>query len=595
MSEFRPTRALRTLTLLKQIPKFEEMSLGPDGRLKRDGLELHMNDYCRRGARTAIDLARASGGTCTAMPLGPASAQTVLREAILAGAESGLHIVGDAFAGSDTFATASALAAAIRSQDPFDAVFCGRNSVDADTGQVPAQLAQLLDWPLLTGVREIRLEGETVYALLEHDDEWVQVQVELPAVISCAERLCDPVKIKDPELWATVDARHISELTPENLGPGPWGSAGSPTWVGNVKLLAHARQKEKLGGVERDQIERVIDALRERGAFDFAASDATVGRVREASSAPQRRLAVLAEQGRARVTRELLGEAAEIANRVQAVVLSVGGDLEEPALLRSWGADEVLELRGSTQDEDVAAALAEPLASFWAVLAPGTARGRELASRLSARWGAGLTGDAVELAVHDDRLIALKPAFGGQLVAEIGCSSPTQMATLRPGVLALRAPRAAEPIPVHSLDVAAQSRLRVEKRWRDDDADELANAEFVIGVGQGVDTADYPLLERWAAELGAVLCATRKVTDQGWMPRARQVGITGHCISPKLYIGIGTSGKFNHTVGVRRAGTNVGINPDPDCPLWDWCDIGLVGDWKAAFERLVPRLRAEIR
>jgi electron transfer flavoprotein alpha subunit len=597
MNKFNPSRPLRVLTLLKQIPKFEEMALGSDGRLQRDGLELHMNDYCRRGARTAIDLARASDGSCTAMTLGPASAESVLREAILAGADTGLHLVGDAFAGSDTLATASALAAAVRRRGDFDAIFCGRNSVDADTGQVPAQLAELLGWPLLTGVREFKLEGETVHALLEHDDEWSRTEVELPAVISCAERLCDPVKIKDPVQWATVDASLISKLTPEDLGPGPWGSTASPTWVGNVKLLEDSRAREKLDGVGAQPIERLLEVLRKRNALEVERSDTTAGQVRErlgVSHPDARLIVVLAEPKRARVTRELLGEAAAVAGSVDGRVVVVGGDLAEPETLCAWGADEILELTGSSCEEDVAAALAEPLRSAWAVLAPGTAWGREIASRLSARHAAGLTGDAVELAVHDNRLIALKPAFGGQLVAEIGCSSSMQMATVRPGVLTLREPRTAGSIPRRPLDVTSRSRLRILERWREDDADELANANFVIGVGQGVDPGDYPQLEAWAEEMGAVLCATRKVTDQGWMPRARQVGITGHCIAPRLYIGIGTSGKFNHTVGVRRAGTNVGINPDPDCSLWDWCDIGLVGDWKQAFERLVPKIVAEL-
>ncbi|MCY4193290.1 MAG: FAD-binding protein, partial [bacterium] len=82
----------------------------------------------------------------------------------------------------------------------------------------------------------------------------------------------------------------------------------------------------------------------------------------------------------------------------------------------------------------------------------------------------------------------------------------------------------------------------------------------------------------------------RKVTDHGWMPRARQVGITGHSISPRLYLAVGTSGKFNHTVGVRNAGTVVGVNPDPDAPLWDVADIGFVGAWAEVLDALIPRL-----
>lgn len=134
--------------------------------------------------------------------------------------------------------------------------------------------------------------------------------------------------------------------------------------------------------------------------------------------------------------------------------------------------------------------------------------------------------------------------------------------------------------------------MQVEERWRDDDADTLINAQVVIGVGRGVDPEDYPVIDGLADRIGAVTCATRKVTDEGWMPRARQVGITGHTIAPHLYIAVGTSGKFNHMIGVRSAGTIVGINPDPKCELWDWCDVGVIAEWHDVLESLVERLSA---
>ena len=117
-----------------------------------------------------------------------------------------------------------------------------------------------------------------------------------------------------------------------------------------------------------------------------------------------------------------------------------------------------------------------------------------------------------------------------------------------------------------------------------------ATAPVVVSIGQGVDPVDLPEIRRLSGLLGAELCATRKVTDAGWLPRARQVGITGHALAPRLCIAIGTSGKFNHSVGLRGAGTVVGINPDPDCELWGWCDVGMVADWRDAFEPLVERL-----
>jgi len=576
-------RPLRIATLVKQIPKFEEMRLGDDGRLVRDGVELHMNDYCRRAVRTGCDLAEATGGTCTAITLGPPEAHTVLREAILCGCAGGLHVSDPAFAGSDTLATARALAGALEAHGPWDLVLCGRNSVDADTGQVPAQVAELLGLPFLSGVRELDLVKGTVRVLLEHDDEWVRAEVDLPAVLSCAERLCDPCKIKEPEAWATADARLLTSITAAEIGPGLWGQAGSPTSVGEVRVLEVPRTGERLEGAGVEQVDRVVEVLRDRGAL--VADDRPSDRVPEPSP-DGHEVVVLVEPDRERVAAELLAVAAGLGGRVTAIGIGAAADLS------ARGADRVLNVDGTLHEDDLAALLAQRLADDppWAVLVPGTAWGRHVASRLAARLCAGLTGDAVGLERRGDRLVALKPAFGGRLVAEITCSSPIQMATVRPGVLPLPEPRGPRRIEVEHLRGDVRGRVRVLERWRDDDADLLANAEVVVGVGVGVDPDDLPLVRQCAKDLGAELCATRKVTDAGWMPRARQVGITGHSIAPRLYVAIGISGRFNHTIGVRQAGTIVGINTDPNCELWEGCDIGLVADWREALPALVERL-----
>ena len=576
-------RPLRITALVKQIPKFEEMRLGDDGRLVRSGVELHMNDYCRRAVRVGCNLAEASGGTCTAITLGPPGAHTVLREAILCGCAAGLHVSDPAFAGSDTLATARALAGALEVHGPWDLVLCGRNSVDADTGQVPAQVAELLGLPFLSGVRELDLVDGTVHVLLEHDDEWVRAEVALPAVLSCAERLCDPCKVKEPEAWATVDARLLTTITATEIGPGPWGQAGSPTSVGEVRVLEVPRTGERLQGAGTGQVDRVVEVLRDRGAL--VADDRPPGRVPEPSAGGPE-VVVLVEPDRQRVTAELLGSAAGLGSRVTAIGIGATGELSKR------GADRVLGVDGTPHEDDLAALLADHLAVDppWALLAPGTAWGRHVTSRLAARLGAGLIGDAVGIERRDDRLVALKPAFGGRLVAEITCSSPIQMATVRPGVLPLPEPRGPRRIEVEHLHGDVRGQVRVLERWRDDDADLLANADVVVGVGVGVDPEDLPLVRQCAEDLGAELCATRKVTDAGWMPRARQVGITGHSIAPRLYIAIGISGRFNHTIGVRQAGTIVGVNTDPDCEFWEGCDIGLVADWREALPALVERL-----
>ena len=599
----RPTRPLRIVALVKQIPKFQEMQLGADGRLVRDGLELHMNDYCRRGVRAGCDLAEATGGTCTAITLGPNSADSILREAILCGCAEGIHVTDPVFAGSDTLATARALVAALEATGPWDLVLCGRNSVDADTGQVPAQVAELLDLPLLVGARELGLrttgdESTGLSALLEHDDEWLRVEVDLPAVVSCAERLCDPCKVKEPEAWATVDAERIRRLGPTDLGDGPWGTAASPTMVGEVRGLDVNRSGECLDGATPTHLDRVAEVVRSRGALtpaNPALTDATATAEvsRPSGSGDGGDVVVVGEPGRARTTAELLGAAAGLAESIGGRAILTIEAVEDWEAISGQGADRVIRHADVTGAAEVARMLASHFTKSppWAVLAPSTAWGREVAARLAARMGAGLTGDAVGLEVRDARLVALKPAFGGRLVAEITCASSTQLATVRAGVLPVARPRPIGPFGADRLVPPGDEPLvRVLERWRDDDSNLLATAPVVVSIGQGVDPTDLSEIRRLTELLGAELCATRKVTDAGWLPRARQVGITGHAIAPRLCIAIGTSGKFNHTVGLQGAGTVVGINPDPDCELWDWCDVGMVADWRDAFEPLVERL-----
>ncbi len=595
---------MRIATLVKQIPAFEEMHLGPDGRLARAGHELEMNPYCRRAVAQAVELAAAVGdGTVTVFTLGPPSADDVLREAIAWGTENavpvdGVLITDPAFAGSDTLATARALAAAITREGPFDLVLLGRNSVDADTGQVGPELAELLDLPFATGVRHLSVNGSTFHLRCEHDDSWVQLEIDLPLVASCAERLIDPCKVP-PEGRASVDPGKIRVVTADDLGPGPWGEDASPTRVGPVRVLEVSREAIVLAGPLDDQIRTAVQLLAARDALMDPEEDAgAILRVCDpvhtgAEHAPV--VGVVLEPDRAHSARELLGAAAGLAHELGGRVAAITLEAPRSAVLGSWGADEVVAVEGDLVEEDVARVVAEWAGdpATWAILVPGTAWGREVAARAAARLGAGLTGDAVGLEIgHDEdagRLVAWKPAFGGQLVAAILTTSPIQMATVRAGVLSSLAPRS-HTASVRTITTRPRGRVRVLARTRDDDLDVLAEARAVVGVGQGVAPETYPLLDPLLEVLGAHLGATRKVTDQGWLPRARQIGITGRTIAPRLYVAIGTSGKFNHMVGVRASGTVLAINPDPDALVFQVADIGIVGNWTEVIPSLVDEL-----
>jgi electron transfer flavoprotein alpha subunit len=519
----------------------------------------------------------------------------VLREGIAWGLDRGVDIDGllvsdPALAGSDTIATARALAAALAAQEPFDLILTGKNSLDADTGQVPPQLAELLDVPFASGVKVLALEDGVLTLGCELDDAWTDLEIRLPALLSCAERLCEPAKVK-PDRRAEVPGELIHRLTATDLGEGPWGEAGSLTTVGEIRTMALSRLGQRSPDAPLDtQVKDAVRVLRDRGALH-------AGRPRERGALPSTGgpgpvVAVIAEVNEDALTLELCGAAARIADELGGSTVLLAPPDVTPELAGSWGADRLVRITGAEVAEDIARAVAEWCADAppWALLAGSTAFGREVAARVAASVGAGLTGDAVELEVADSRLVAWKPAFGGQLVAAVRATTPVQAVTVRAGVL----PRPELREQVAEVSVRAiepRRRVRILGRRQVDSLEGLEEAEVIVGIGRGVGPADLPHLQELCQLLGAEIGCTRKITDAGWLPHGRQIGITGRSVAPRLYIAIGTSGKFNHMVGVRSAGTVLSINPDPDAPVWVHTDVGVVGTWQEVLPLLVDELR----
>lgn len=584
-------KPLHVAALVKQIPKFEVMALRPDGRLQRDNVELSMNPYCQRALSKGIELAQATGGQCTVISLGPPAAEDVVRWGVAAGADHGILISDPAFAGSDTLATARTLAAAIERCGPFDLILVGKNAVDADTGQVGPELAELLGLPFAAAVRSLELHHDCVLRVgCEHDDAWIEAEVPLPVVLSTAERLCRPAKVDDPDK-AAVPAEKMRTVTSADLGAGPWGDAGSPTWVGETKLLEVKRERRILSGALESQVAEAMVLLQARRAFEDVKT-AAADSVSEPVTNPFARIAVLLEPGNTGSARELLGAAAQITSQIGAHVIGIlteAADDATPEEFYAWGADHLCVLENGSVEEDIAHFVASwcRTHSPRCLFAPSTSWGREVAARVAARTGSGLTGDAIALEYEDEQLVSWKPAFGGRLVAAIRSTSAIQMATVRPGVLPRPTPREPRMPSMERQRVETASRVRVTSRQRNDQLDALAMASRVVGVGMGIPPERYPELDPMLAVLRAELATTRKVTDKGWLPHARQVGITGRSIAPNLYIGMAMSGNFNHTCGIQTAGTVMAINSDPRATIFEHADIGIVADWAASVPLLV--------
>src|SRR5205823_6093755 len=197
----------------------------------------------------------------------------------------------------------------------------------------------------------------------------------------------------------------------------------------------------------------------------------------------------------------------------------------------------------------------------WAVLFPATAFGRDLAPRVAARLQLGLTADCLGLDLDaQGRLLQLKPAFGGQVVAPIASRTTPQMATMRPGMLQVYSPDEGRKARVQRLDLRGipPSRVRVLSVTGGGEGGlALDSARLVACVGIGIGGPE--ALDEVSALANALgewmgfspdeiaIGGTRRVIDEGWLPRQQQIGITGHAIAPDLYLGLGVRGNFNHT------------------------------------------------
>jgi electron transfer flavoprotein alpha subunit len=419
-------------------------------------------------------------------------------------------------------------------------------------------------------------------------------EVDLPAVLSVAERLTYPAK-RSPEERAAVGADKIRTLGAAALGEGPWGEKGSPTSVGETRLLESPRLGHRFFGTVGEQVAGLVAALEERGAFGGRHAHAGVSALPMTQGSPA--VLVTVEPGAARITRELLGGASQVAAALGGSVVAAGpGDLDEG--LGAYGADEVVALYGAagpaTPDE-AARALAEIALErgVSVLLGPSTSWGREVCGRVAARLGAGLTGDASALEIHDGRLLAWKPAFGGSLEAAISCSTALQCATVRAGALPLPEARA-HVATLLRRECSGGVRVRYVDERRDDEAEVLPTAEYLVGVGVGVEPERYDAVQPLLELLGAELVATRKVTDRGWLPRTRQVGITGVHLHPRLSIGLGLSGSAYHLIGLGQAGTIVVVNSDPDAVGFEFADYGVVADWQEFVPAFVAAARPVI-
>ncbi len=621
------------IVFIKQVPDIT--FLPPDawdyenGTLKRalldkvlNALDLHALTFALRIRNTVSP----KDGKVVCVTMGPPSASEALLEALARGADEGVLLTDQQFAGADTYATACVLARSVEKtvQTFFRGggeymLIAGMQSVDGDTAQVPAQIAEALNVDLIAYATGFEYNSRLTVNRIGPVGMETIAPKRYPVMVTVTGCTEPEYPSFERERNARFRKTPFQTWGARDIGadPGTAGTGGSKTLV--FKIFSPKETQKECRYIDNmdsliDRISEKLNATTVEKKHDQQTPYSIEGKVPEYKG----EIWTYAETGGSKllpVALELVGKARELADTLHektgAVLVGSNIGLLSDELFAS-GVDTVY----AADHPDLARFLSIPYKSVVVDLIKthrpqimmfgATPLGRELAPRVACATGSGLTADCTRVEIGDHRqhsaiLLQTRPALGGNIMATIMTkSSGTQMATVRPGVF---------PAPAHDPSKKGRaiaysgspqlSRCEILLTEPIHDKADLSKAEIVVAGGSGIRTGENytnllgPLAKALSdfLHLPAETGASRRAVEAGFITRDYQIGQTGQTIQPSLYVAVGISGAVQHISGMQKSKVIVAINSDPNAPIFRIADLGIVGKAEIVVPRLVAALQ----
>lgn len=288
---------------------------------------------------------------------------------------------------------------------------------------------------------------------------------------------------------------------------------------------------------------------------------------------------------------EMITGAKTIADKVTAVVI---GAADAAADAINYGADEAITVAGVEGDESVAAAVAAVVKKYDAemVFVGATANGKIMGARIAAELKAGCVTDVIAVKEADGKVVLSSPMYSGTVIAE-SVVEGTAVAIVRGGIFKKAEPaEKAGNVIAETVEIPAAKTKVVDTVQEISESVNLEEADVIIAGGRGMGSVEnFELVKELASLMGGVVGATRPVIDEGWISRAHQVGQSGKIVAPKLYIAAGISGAAQHVSGITGSDFIVAINKDEDATIFEYSDVGIVGNATEALKVLIEEVK----